>query len=88
MTIENSPVNPFEEDLKRILDEEHKKQVNNRTKLLVSWMALMAMLALVFSGLEVDLGFIQINFIKLNTMGNPIFYCRNNISPRWAYAST
>ena len=67
MTIESSPVNPFEEDLKRILDEEHKKQVNNRTKLLVSWMALMAVLALIFSGLEVDLGFTQIDFIKLDT---------------------
>jgi len=30
MTIENSPVNSFEEDLKRILDEEHKQQLNGR----------------------------------------------------------
>jgi polar amino acid transport system permease protein len=67
MTTESSPVNPFEEDLKRILDEEHKKQVNYRTKLLVSWIALMAVLALIFSGIELDLGFTQIKFISLNT---------------------
>jgi polar amino acid transport system permease protein len=66
MTIESSPVNPYEEDLKRILGEEHKKQVNYRTKLLVSWIGLMAVLALMFSGLEVDLGFTQFNFIKIN----------------------
>lgn len=67
MTTESSPVNPFEEDLKRILDEEHKKQVNYRTKLLVSWIALMAVLAFIFSGIELDLGFTQIKFISLNT---------------------
>ena len=67
MTIESSPVKPFEEDLKRILDEAHKKQVNYRTKLLVSWIALMAILALIFSGIELDLGFTQIKFISLNT---------------------
>lgn len=66
MTTNSSPINSFEEDLKRILDEEHKKKVNYRTKLLVSWIALMAVLALLFSGLEINLGFIQINFIKLN----------------------
>ena len=66
MTTESSPVDPFEEDLKRILDDEYKKELNNRTKLLSSWIALMAMLVLVFSGLEIDLGFTQINFIKLN----------------------
>lgn len=67
MTTERSPVNPFEEDLKRILDEEHKKQVKYRTKLLVSWIGLMAVLALIFSGIELDLGFTQIKFISLNT---------------------
>ena len=67
MTTESSPVNPFEEDLKRILDEEHKNQVNYRVKLLVSWIALMAVLALIFSGIELDLGFTQIKFISLNT---------------------
>jgi len=67
MTTESSPVNTFEEDLKRILDEEHKKQVDHRTKLLVSWIALMAILALIFSGIEFDLGFTQIKFISLNT---------------------
>ncbi len=64
----NSPTeNPYEEDLKRILDEEQKKQATNRTRLLISWIGLMAILFLLFSGLEVDLGFTQINFIKLNT---------------------
>ncbi len=67
MTIKNPTGNPFEEDLKRILDEEHKKQVTHRTKLLISWIGLMSMLTLLFSGLEVDLGFTQINFIKLST---------------------
>jgi len=67
MTTEISPVNPFEEDLKRILDEEHKNQLNHRTKLLVSWIGLMAVLALLFSGIEFDLGFTQIKFISLNT---------------------
>jgi polar amino acid transport system permease protein len=67
MTTEISPVNPFEEDLKRILDEEHKKQVDYRIKLLVSWIGLMAVLALLFSGIELDLGFTQIKFISLNT---------------------
>jgi len=66
MTTNSSPLKPFEEDLKRILDEEHKKQANYRTKLLVSWITLMAALALVFSGLEIDLGFTQIKFITLN----------------------
>jgi polar amino acid transport system permease protein len=66
MTIENSPVNSFEEDLKRILDEEHKQQLNHRTKLLVSWIGLMAVLALLFSGFEVNLGFTEIKFIQLN----------------------
>ena len=66
MTIENSPVNSFEEDLKRILDEEHKQQLNQRTKLLVSWIGLMAVLALLFSGIEIDLGFTQLKFISLN----------------------
>lgn len=67
MTINRSPINPFDEDLKRILDEEHKKQVNYRTKLLTSWVALMAILVLLFSGIEIDLGFTQIKFIRLNT---------------------
>ena len=66
MTTNSPPINSFEDDLKRILDEEHKNKVNYRTKLLVSWIALMAVLALVFSGLEIDLGFTQIHFIKLN----------------------
>jgi len=66
MTTNSSTVNSFEEDLEQILLEEHKNQVNHRKNILISWIALMAVLALVFSGLEVDLGFTQINFIKLN----------------------
>ena len=67
MTNENHPANSFEEDLKRILNEEHKKQLEYRAKLLFSWIGLMAVLALLFSGLEVNLGFTQINFIRLET---------------------
>lgn len=66
MTTESSPVRPYEEDLKRLLNEAHRKQVNYRTKLLISWIALMAVLALIFSGIEVDLGFLQFKFIELN----------------------
>jgi len=67
MTIKSPSEDPFEDDLKRILDDENQKQVINRTKLLISWIGLMAVLTLLFSGLEVDLGFTQINFIKLST---------------------
>ena len=66
MTTESFPVNPFEEDLKRILDEDYRKQVIYRTKLMVSWIALMTILALLFSGIEIDLGFTQIKFISLS----------------------
>ena len=67
MTINRSPINPFDEDLKRILDEERKKHQTYRAKLLTSWVALMAILVLLFSGIEIDLGFTQIKFISLNT---------------------
>ena len=67
MTTNRSPINPFEEDLKRIRDEERKKHQTYRAKLLTSWAALMALLVILFSGIELDLGFTQIKFISLNT---------------------
>lgn len=66
MTIENSPEKSFEEDLKRILNEERKQKLSHRTKLLASWVGLLAILVLLFSGIEVNLGFAQIKLIKLN----------------------
>ncbi len=67
MSTENSSKISFEETLKRIQHEEHKKQVNFRVKLLVSWLGLLVVLGLLFSGLEVDLGFTQLKFIRLDT---------------------
>ena len=66
MTTNSSPEISVDEDIKHILSEDHKKEANHRNNLLISWIGLMALLALVFSGLEIDLGFIQINFIQLN----------------------
>jgi len=67
MTRESSPENPYKDDIKRILDEDFKAQATNRSKLLISWIGLMAVLFLLFSGVEVDLGFTQFSFIKLST---------------------
>jgi polar amino acid transport system permease protein len=52
--------------LQNILAEEGKKQKTDRIKLSASWIGLLLMLGLVFSGIELNLGFTQINFIKLD----------------------
>jgi polar amino acid transport system permease protein len=58
--------NPYESDLQRILAEERGKKAANRVKSVVSWIILLLLLALVFSGIEINFGFIDINFIKLD----------------------
>lgn len=66
MTTQIDSLNPFEEDLKRILAEERGKQIAYRTKIVISWIVLLAILILLFSGLVIDLGFTQIKFIKMD----------------------
>ena len=50
--------------LKQILAKESGKQKMDRTKLIGSWVTLLVILGLVFSGIEIDLGFTTISFIK------------------------
>lgn len=52
--------------LKQILAKETGKQKMDRTKLIGSWVTLLVILGLVFSGIEIDLGFTTISFIKLD----------------------
>ncbi len=56
-----------EEDLQRLLAEERGKQMAYRAKMALAWIGLLLILALIFSGFEIDLGFTQIKFIKLDS---------------------
>ena len=56
----------YEEDLQRLLAEERGKRMAYRAKMVLAWILLLLILALIFSGFEIDLGFTQINFIKLD----------------------
>jgi polar amino acid transport system permease protein len=66
MAADNVSIGSYEEDLKRILAEERGKKIAYRVKMALSWIGLLLMLALIFSGLEINLGFTQINFIPLD----------------------
>jgi polar amino acid transport system permease protein len=57
----------YREDLKRLLAEERAKKAAYRTKTVISWGVLLALLALVFSGFEFNLGFTTLKFIKIDT---------------------
>ncbi len=56
----------YDNVLKDILAKESGKQRVDRTKLVGSWVVLLLILGLVFSGIEINLGFTQIEFIKLD----------------------
>jgi polar amino acid transport system permease protein len=56
----------YEGDLQRLKAEERGKQMAYRAKMVLSWIFLLLVLGLIFSGLEIDLGFTQIKFIKLD----------------------
>ena len=57
----------YEEDLQRLKAEERGKQMAYRAKMVLAWILLLLILALIFSGFEIDLGFTQIKFIKLDS---------------------
>jgi polar amino acid transport system permease protein len=69
MAADNVSIGSYEDDLKRILAEERGKRMADRAKMVLSWIGLLLLLALVFSGIEINLGFTQITFIKLD----PVF---------------
>ena len=66
MATDNVSIGSYEEDLQRLLAEERGKKAAYRTKMVLSWIGLLLLLALIFSGLEIDLGFTQIKFIQLD----------------------
>jgi polar amino acid transport system permease protein len=66
MAPDNVSIGSYEEDLKRLMAEERGKKAAYRTKMIISWIGLLLVLSLVFSGIEVNLGFIQIKSIKLD----------------------
>jgi polar amino acid transport system permease protein len=66
MTTHHASVNTPEEDLKLILAKGRSEQSTYRLKLILSWVGLLAVLMLVFSGFQVDLGFTEIKFIKID----------------------
>jgi polar amino acid transport system permease protein len=67
MATENVSTGSYEEDLQRILAEERGKKIAYQVKMVLSWIGLLLILVLIFSGLEINLGFTQINFIALDT---------------------
>ena len=67
MATENTSTGSYEEDLQRILAEERGKKIAHQVKMVLSWVGLLLILALIFSGLEINLGFTQIKFIELDT---------------------
>lgn len=58
--------NEYDQVLKQILAKEAKEQRLNMSKLIASWVVLLSILGIVFSGIEINLGFIHLNFIKLD----------------------
>jgi polar amino acid transport system permease protein len=66
MTSQSKDPNFYDNVLQNILSEENKKQKSNRFKLVASWVVLLLILGTVFSGIEINLGFIQLNSIKLD----------------------
>lgn len=57
----------YEEDLQRLKAEERGEQMAYRAKMVFAWILMLLILALIFSGFEIDLGFTQIKFIKLDS---------------------
>jgi polar amino acid transport system permease protein len=66
MEPDNVSIGSYEEDIKRLMAEERGRKVAYRTKMIFSWIGLLLLLAVVFSGIEINLGFTQIKFIKLD----------------------
>ena len=63
---DNVSIGSYEEDLQRLLAEERGKRLAHQFKLALSWVGLLLLLALVFSGIRINLGNAQIKFIKLD----------------------
>ena len=56
----------YDDVLQNILAETNKEKRSNRVKLVASWIMLLCILGLVFSGLEINLGFTTLEFIQLD----------------------
>ena len=56
----------YDDVIKKITAKEAGKQRTDRVKLAGSWIGLLLILGLVFSGIEINLGFTEIKFIKLD----------------------
>ncbi len=67
MAADNGSIGSYEEDLRRILAKERSKTIAYRVKMALSWIGLLLILTLIFSGIEINLGFIQFKFIELDT---------------------
>ena len=57
---------PYREDLDMLLAAERAEKAAYRAKTAISWAILLSLLALVFSGLEINLGFTTLKFIKID----------------------
>jgi len=59
--------NHYQNILQGILDKEKKKQTNDKMKLVGSWVILLLILMIVFSGIEINIFGGQFSFIKLDS---------------------
>jgi polar amino acid transport system permease protein len=66
MANDNVSIGSYEEDLQRLIAEGQGEKAAYRTRMALSWVGLLLALALVFSGIEINLGFTRIKFIQLN----------------------
>ena len=66
MTAQNPSVDTPENTLQQLLARKHNQQRSFRVKLGVSWFALLGVLFLVFSGIEINLGFINFEFVNID----------------------
>jgi len=66
MAADKVSMGSYEDYLQRLLAEERGKQMVHRAKMALAWIGLLLILALIFSGFEINLGFTQIKFIKLD----------------------
>jgi polar amino acid transport system permease protein len=57
---------PYREDLEMLLAAERAEKAAYRAKTVISWIVLLSLLVLVFSGLQINLGFTTIKFIKVD----------------------
>jgi polar amino acid transport system permease protein len=67
MAADKVSMGSYEEDLRRLMAEERGKRIAYRAKMTLAWVGLLLLLALIFSGLEINLGFTQIKFIQLDS---------------------